>query len=107
MTFQMNCWVLTTKATRAYSKMSKKNPYTVVFYKKKGYLHGIISLEQLKYDQLFPCVQVEAAYLGFYSYVQGQTLKVNYFNHVLYMNVLENILQNKTEMTGKVYLFIR
>lgn len=99
MTFQMNCWVFTTKATRAYSKMSKKkkNPYTVVCYKKKGYLHGIISLEQLKYDQLFPCVQVETAYPGFYSYVQGQTLTGNYFNHVLYMNVLENILQNKTE----------
>lgn len=43
----------------------------------------------------FPVYEVETAYLGFYSYVQGQMLTVNYFNHFLYMKVLKSILKNK------------
>lgn len=42
-----------------------------------------------------PVYKVERAYFGINSYVQGQTLTVNYFNHVLYVNVLKNILNIK------------
>ena len=45
----------------------------------------------------FPVYKVKTAYLGLYFYVQGQMLTVSYFNHLLYMNVLKNILKNKIE----------